>query len=125
LPEQLKPNPDGLSDAQFQVYEDFANLSAQSMAIAPGNSGAANTGIISIEGPRAEVVGASLDQIEDIESYLKQYETLATFDKRFEEQLGQKLELMSARPEQQGDQVKKLIQFCDNLFSSVCERLLA
>ena len=32
LPQQLKPSEEGLSDAQFQVYEDFANLSRISMA---------------------------------------------------------------------------------------------
>ena len=30
LPPQLKPNQSGLTDAQFQVYEDFARLNISS-----------------------------------------------------------------------------------------------
>lgn len=33
LPQQLKPSPDGLTDAQFQVYEDFERLSNQGMGL--------------------------------------------------------------------------------------------
>ena len=65
----------------------------------------------------------TLDPTEDIEAYLKQFETTPTFDRNFEKQLLIKLQHMIQRPDRAFDQIKKLTQFCENLFQSVCERL--
>ena len=65
----------------------------------------------------------SLDPNEDIEGYLKQFELIPTFDRSFEKQLLIKLQHMTQRPDRSFDQIKKMMQFCENLFTSVCERL--
>jgi hypothetical protein len=65
----------------------------------------------------------ALDPNEDIEAYLKQFELIPSFDRSFEKQLLIKLQHMTQRPDRSFDQIKKMMQFCENLFTSVCERL--
>lgn len=60
---------------------------------------------------------------EDIETFLQQYEALPQFDKRFEQSLVAKLNFMNTNPDQQ-EQTKKLVKYCDNVFSSACERMV-
>lgn len=66
---------------------------------------------------------------DDIEAYLKVYENLTSFEKAFEKSLGLKLQSLSAPPPTKeaapshNEQLKKLIQFCENVFYSLCERL--
>lgn len=129
LPQQLKPNEEGLSDAQFQVYEDFALLS-KNMSFAAGNISSISMHQSSIfSDPSVSSVNNNVNPFNldpndaDIEAYLKQFETIPTFEKAFEKQLLIKLQHMIQRPDRSFEQIKKLMQFCENLFQSVCERL--
>ena len=115
LPQQLKPSPDGLTDPQFQVYQDFARLSTQSMSTGPSSTQDTN---------RIASETSLSDPNEDIEAYLKQYESLQIFDKKFEHHLSQKITFMNSRPDQ-GEQIKKLVKFCEIIFKAVCERMIA
>lgn len=89
LPQQLKPNEEGLSDAQFQVYEDFAQLS-KNMSFAGGNNtnSLQASSIFSEPSVNSANNGANPFALEpndsDIEAYLKQFETIPTFEKAFE-----------------------------------------
>ena len=78
LPQQLKPNEDGLSIEQFKVYEDFAHLNQ----IVTHNPSTVHSSIFS--DPSLSSLGtaainqaaALLDPSDDIEAYLKQFEVI-------------------------------------------------
>lgn len=133
LPSQLKPNPDGLTDAQFQVYEDFERLSNQGLGSA-GPSGFGGPLATDYQGVKGTLTaqgsfGAgsgdlNIDVQEDIETYLRQYEQLPQFTKAFEQHLVAKLNHMNQSSDSQ-EQIKKLVKFCENVFKSACERLAA
>ncbi len=82
LPAQLKPNPNGLTEAQFQVYEDFSRLNTIQKPRDPAtdNRGASATAEVSIS---------------DIDSILKQLDRQQSLDDVLKYQLTQKLKLLS------------------------------
>jgi hypothetical protein len=67
--------------------------------------------------------GEALDPSDEIEAFLKVFEGLQVFERKFEQILAQKISSMNEKPSESIEQGKKLAKFCENIFLSACERL--